>query len=236
MNKIILPDFIIVPYQLLEDKEITLIDERLYGIVYWFAKLKLEKCTASNATLAELVKTTPTTIQNSLTKLESKNYVKRIFKDIAKRHRLEIVPLVVFSKVSPTDDTKNLVSLTSDRVSPTDDSVVSPTDDQKKKLIKKNNKEEVSGTHFEKFWSCYPSKEGKKKCLSIWNSKKLDIHSDDIISFVEMAKLTDRWIAGYIKNPTTFLNQECWNDDLSSYANRKGKTQTLIDFTKPQNA
>jgi hypothetical protein len=113
-----LSDFIIVLYPLLEDEDITLIDERLYGIIYWFTKLKNEKCTASNPILAELVKTTPTTIQNPLTKLEEKGYIQRTYMDKARRHRQEIIPLVVFSKESPRDDT-----------------VVSLTDDQNKNII-----------------------------------------------------------------------------------------------------
>ena len=99
-----LPDFILIPYQLLEDEEITLIDERLYGIIYWLTKLKNERCFASNKTLSELVKTTPATIQNSLTKLEIKGYILRIFTDKSRRNRSEIIPLVIFFKVSPTDD------------------------------------------------------------------------------------------------------------------------------------
>jgi len=139
--KIILPDFIIIPYQLLEDKSITLIDERLYGILYWFTRMKLEKCVASNTTLAGLVKTTATTIANSLTKLEERGYIKRVFVDKKSRHRLEIIPLVVFSKtLSPTDE----------RVSPTDDTPIthsikghSPTDEQKKKSNNKKTKEDT---------------------------------------------------------------------------------------------
>lgn len=235
MNKIILPDFIIVPYQLLEDREITLIDERLYGIIYWFAKLKLEKCTASNDTLSGLVKTTPTTIQNSLTKLENKNYIKRIFKDIGKRHRLEIIPLVVFSKVSPTDDTVDLVSLTNDTVSPTDDTVVSPTDDQKKKLLKKKIKEEIQNIVFDRFWFAYPKKESKIKAREKWEKKNLDLQIQNILNFIEKAKETDRWRKKYIKDPTTFLHNECWNDDLEGYNDRKNNMPLLIDFTQPQN-
>jgi hypothetical protein len=137
-----LPDFIIVPYLLLEDKEITLVDERLYGIIYWFCKLKLEKCIASNKTLAELVKTTPATIQNSLTKLENKEFIIRKFKDSARKNRLEIIPLVAFGKISLTNDSKDLVSPTSDSVSPTSDRQVSLTDDQNKNIYNKKIKEE----------------------------------------------------------------------------------------------
>jgi hypothetical protein len=145
--KIILPDFLIIPYQLLEDKEMSLIDERLYGIIYWFTKLKNERCTASNVVLAGLVRTTPATIQNSMTKLEAKGFIKRIFKDKARRIRQEIIPLIVFSKVSPINDTYQKVSPTNDRVSPTNDtskgSQVSPIGDQNKNInTKKNNKED----------------------------------------------------------------------------------------------
>jgi len=144
--KITLPDFIIVPYQLLEDDKMTLIDERLYGIIYWFAKLKLEKCIASNATLSNLVKTTPTTIANSLTKLEGKGYIKRIFADSSSRHRLEIIPLIVFSRVSPTDDRH---SLTDDRSFTHSIKGHSLTDEQKynienNKIEEYKNSEEAS--------------------------------------------------------------------------------------------
>ncbi|SRR4030066_454401 len=139
-----LPDFIIIPYQLLEDKKITLIDERVYGIIYWLTKLKNEKCTASNKTLSELVKTTTGTIQNSLSKLEQLGYIKRIFKDNNKKIRKEIIALVIFTKVSFTDDTQ--VSPTSDTVSPTSDTRVSPTSDQNKNIYNKNNKEYIA-TH-----------------------------------------------------------------------------------------
>ena len=105
-----LPDFIIIPYPLLYDPKITLIDERLYGIIYWFTKLKNEKCTASNVTLAKLVKTSAGTIKNSLTKLEEQKYIKRVMDEGF--HRKEIIPLVVFARINPslTDDGGSLTS------------------------------------------------------------------------------------------------------------------------------
>lgn len=145
-----LPEFILVPYLLLKDKEITLIDERLYGIIYWFAKLKLEKCIASNKTLADLINTTPPTIQNSLTKLERKGFIIRKFKDKARKHRIEILPLIVFGKVSPTSDTDNMLSLTDDSISSTDDTVVSLTDDQKKNILKEENIKNIYAHFLEK--------------------------------------------------------------------------------------
>lgn len=133
-----LPDFIIIPYQLMEDKRITLIDERLYGIIYWLTKLKNEQCTASNKTLAELVKAQAGTIRNSLTKLEELGYLKRIFKDEKRKIRKEIIVLVVFSKVSPTNDTQQKVSSTNDTVSSTNDTRCHPQMHRRRKDNKKS--------------------------------------------------------------------------------------------------
>jgi len=140
MKKIILPDFIIVPYQLISDDEISLTDERLYGIIYWFARLKLEKCTASNSTLAKLVKTTPKTIQWSLERLEKKGYIQRIFSNEVSKNRVEIIPLVVFTKVSVTADRGYQQEPIG--VSASTDSPLPASPDQNKNIYKKNIKEE----------------------------------------------------------------------------------------------
>ena len=101
-----LPDFLIIPYQLIADENISPIEEKLYGVIYWFTKLKNEQCTASNATLAKIVKTSSGSIANALTKLENLGYIQRIFKDTEKKNRLEIIPLVVYARVSPTGEQK----------------------------------------------------------------------------------------------------------------------------------
>jgi len=125
------PDFLIIPYQLIEDTRINPIEERLYAVIYWYSKLKNEKCTASNETLAKMCKTTSRVVANSLTSLEKFGYIKRTYKDELRKVRIEILPLISFSRVSPTDDT----------VSPTGDTRVSPTDEQNKNIYNKNSKQ-----------------------------------------------------------------------------------------------
>ncbi len=82
-----------------------------------------------------------------------------------------------------------------------------------------NIKKDMSATAdaFESFWKIYPKKELKKKAKEIWLRKKLNDKLPFIVSFIEKAKLTERWQKGYIKQPPVFLNGECWNDDLQSY-------------------
>lgn len=82
---------------------------------------------------------------------------------------------------------------------------------------------------FASFWSAFPKKENKKKSLDIWKRKKLGVFLPQILAFIEKAKETDRWRGGFIPHPTTFLNSERWNDDLSGYSDFKkeqGLTKT----------
>ena len=93
-----IPSFIQIPYKVLSDKKLQPLDVLLYGFIYWYAHLKLEKCIASNKTIADSLKTTRQCVANSLTRLEAQKHIKRIFKDKAKKKRLEVVPL------TPLDD------------------------------------------------------------------------------------------------------------------------------------
>jgi DNA-binding Lrp family transcriptional regulator len=90
------PEFLIIPYLLIQDPDIRPLDERVYGVIYWLTRLKGERCTASNLTLAEICNVTPRGVQNSLCRLEKKGYIERIVKDKKSGHRDEIVPMVVF--------------------------------------------------------------------------------------------------------------------------------------------
>lgn len=94
------PAFILIPYQLLADERVKPLEEKLYGFIYWMTRLKNEKCTASNDTFAQLLKTTPAVVRNSLTNLERRGYIRRTFKDRNKRVRDEITPLIDFNNVA----------------------------------------------------------------------------------------------------------------------------------------
>lgn len=133
------PQFLIIPYQIVEDSETQSLDERIYGVIYWLTQLRGERCVASNKTLAEVSKTTPKSLQNSLLRLEKRGYIHRKYYDALKKRREEIIPLIVFTKVSPVDDTKD------EGVSSVDDGGVSSVDDQNNKSnLKKNSSDEGS--------------------------------------------------------------------------------------------
>lgn len=104
---IIKPDFIQIPYQLIDDRELEQIDRLLYGLIYWFEHLKDGSCTAGNGLLAELLHTTTRVIQNSLNTLESNGYIEREYKDAAKRNRLFIRSKIAYKYASSIGDRRN---------------------------------------------------------------------------------------------------------------------------------
>jgi len=93
------PDFLIIPYQLLADANLVASDRIVYAIVYWFANMKLEKCTASNVTLGKFSMIDPKQVGKCLVRLEENGYIQRIYSDPeTMKNRTEIVPLVAFTK------------------------------------------------------------------------------------------------------------------------------------------
>ena len=77
-------------------------------------------------------------------------------------------------------------------------------------------KKDIGQSAFDRFWEEYPQKVKKKQAQEIWKRKKLDIKADLIISDVEKRLALDaRWKGGFIPDPTTYLNGERWNDEIS---------------------
>jgi hypothetical protein len=70
---------------------------------------------------------------------------------------------------------------------------------------------------FDEFWAAYPTKTGKKKCLEIWKRRRLgDGLADTILEDIKTRKEKDRkWIDGFIPNPSTYLNGDRWEDEIS---------------------
>ncbi len=69
---------------------------------------------------------------------------------------------------------------------------------------------------FNNFWDLYPSKKAKKKCLEIWKRRKLDAIADEIINKLKnQIENEEQWKNGFIPNPTTYLNQDRWNDEIT---------------------
>ncbi len=72
-----------------------------------------------------------------------------------------------------------------------------------------------SKSRFDEFWAEYPKKINPKKSLEIWKRKRLDERADELIEDVRHRKKNHkRWLEGFIPDPTTYLNQERWQDEI----------------------
>lgn len=95
------PDFIQIPYQLIGDSTLAPIDRLVYGAIYFYSKMRGERCFATNVSIAQLLSSTPKTVSRSLQKLEDRRYIMRGFSDPdTKVNRVEIIPLVAMGRLN----------------------------------------------------------------------------------------------------------------------------------------
>ena len=75
---------------------------------------------------------------------------------------------------------------------------------------------------FDLFWAAYPIKKAKKKARQIWEREQLDSQAQQLINHVQMMLTKDKlWKVGIgIPHPTTYLNQERWDDEPEIEAER----------------
>jgi hypothetical protein len=76
-------------------------------------------------------------------------------------------------------------------------------------------RKDIYTDNFEKFWKEYPSKVGKGGAFNSW--KKIKVNDDlleKILKAITLYKQTKQVKDGYIKNPQTWLNNRCWEDEV----------------------
>ena len=129
-------------------------------------------------------------------------------------------------------------SVTSDTVTPCSDTVtpqvvtpchqgsdtVSP--EPKRTTNKPKRTQSRADKRFEDFWDVYPRKVKKAESRKKWKLKKLDKIADLLIADVQNRLENDgRWYDGFIPDPTTYLNGERWNDELSALSASHGTSR-----------
>jgi len=83
--------------------------------------------------------------------------------------------------------------------------------EQEKEELKQEKEKSLIG-EFNLFWNLYDKKVDKDKCLKKWRSLK-DKEKDHIaMMLANYVKSTPE--ARYRKNPLTWLNGKCWNDEI----------------------
>ena len=86
---------------------------------------------------------------------------------------------------------------------------------------------------FNEFWNLYNKKVSKPKAITAYNRamKKTD-HQTIMDALREQKKLWVGRESAYIKHPTTWLNQECWEDDIQHLKPAKESIFNKPKFSK----
>ena len=81
------------------------------------------------------------------------------------------------------------------------------------KLLKKVNKKNDLQNGFNEFWEIYDKKTNRKGALKIWESQKLYLKANEIIQGAINFRENRDHKRQFWKQPTTWLNGECWKDE-----------------------
>ena len=92
-------------------------------------------------------------------------------------------------------------------------SAMPETETETETEAEKETETEPWSNDFDRWWSIYPKKVGKKPAQTIW--KRINPDADVLIADIqERLARDDQWKRGYVPNPATYLNQERWTDEL----------------------
>jgi hypothetical protein len=82
---------------------------------------------------------------------------------------------------------------------------------------------------FDEFWKVYPAKKSKIAAKKAW-AKAIKVASADQIIAGAMVYRTDaRVLAGYVKNPATWLSGGCWDDEPSVPQPQAARRSELVE-------
>jgi hypothetical protein len=101
----------------------------------------------------------------------------------------------------------------------------------KEKKIKENN---MFNDEFESFWLLYPKKQSKAEALKSFTKALNKTNLDTILTGLNNYLFhinKEKTELKFIKHPTTWLNQECWNDDYG-ISNKTKTGRPLHGFEK----
>ena len=79
------PEFLIIPYLCVENKNLQPLDRILYGVIYYFERMKYGRCIASNKKLAEYTKCSTRSIEGCLKRLINEKYIECFYEDVNKK-------------------------------------------------------------------------------------------------------------------------------------------------------
>lgn len=205
-----------IPTDILDNKELGLLDKLIYGEVFTVTKQGNEFF-MSNARLAERYGVTIRTVQRAIESLKTNGFItmktyRNEQKMVTKRS------LSVVTPVTPPSDTSDVTLMTP--VTGGHDTSVTYNRSINRSTEYTNVHQDALESDFEKLWQLYPNKKGKELALKAYKkSIKAGATNKEIQNGIvklkkEIAfKETDK---KYIPHGGTWFNQKRWEDDYET--------------------
>ena len=193
-------------------------------VLYWLADHhngETGKCFPSISRLAELSEMSRRSVEGHLETLEQLGLITRInqFRETGGKSANSYI-LELTGTYENTSDAQNLRMVC-------EKSAHGDTQNLRMNNLVKNNQgnepcilfgsiEELE-VDFEKFWAAYPRKVGKAQCRKVYVRSLAKIKADELLEKVDAfaASCSGKEVK-FIPHPSTWLNQERWNDTLST--------------------
>lgn len=90
---------------------------------------------------------------------------------------------------------------------------------------------------FDKFWQAYPKKVGKQAALKAF--QRVNVPLKTLLTAIERQKCGDQWSKDngrYIPNPSTWLNQGRWDDEVRPAKSTGGRLDAVFDLMRKEAA
>lgn len=198
------PDFLIIPYQLFESKELTPLDRNIYGVIYWFEHLKDGKCFASNKTIGGILNAEAESVSNSISRL----------------HKLGFVSVIIDKKTNQRKRLETNIAYSKIKIDPPLDNEPPPLDNEHNNKNKDNKEEEyiVPKIQFDyetKQWIGITDKD-KQDFQSINPDCKVEIELEAMKQWLlddqrHAKKHYRRFISGWLKRAKQKTEFNGWN-------------------------
>ena len=90
---------------------------------------------------------------------------------------------------------------------------------------------DINSANFVSWWEQYPAKKSKKKAEAIYLGivKRKEATPELLLAGLLRYNASEEVERGYIKNPTTWLNQGCWEDEHQRKPQQRSELMEAID-------
>ena len=196
--------YAILPADVRYSNKITPMERLLYAEITTLTNFK-GYCWASNAYFGRLFDRNPKSISRNLQNLSLHKFIK-IYLVKGERNHVDQRVISLTTKIP-----KGMTT-------PPPQKCEAPLP----KNVKDNNTNEKS-VLFEEFWDAYNSKKSRKMCYTKFMALSYEICKKCVVAAKEYsASITD---SKFKKHPATWLNQECWDDEITQQSRDRGEVK-----------